>query len=202
MRAGHGHQARRVAVNRDALGVWRSVQAGRHAVWFGRHPNASKVFAMDVMVRSRRPAENTRSRKRPLGRDAWLEAARVALVRHGISGVEIGKLARGLKVTRGGFYWFFESRQQLLDELLDAWRRETEAAFATIFQHPDGDGARRYRALREFWHGPAVDPQWDAAVREWARTSPRVAAVVRRVDAGRIERIRRIFQDLGAKPSE
>ena len=69
-----------------------------------------------------RPRTSTRRAKQarqPLGRDAWIEAARVALIEEGTAGIEVNKLAKRLGVTRGGFYWFFESREQLLDALLD-----------------------------------------------------------------------------------
>jgi hypothetical protein len=40
------------------------------------------------------------------GRAAWLKAAKSALLRAGVRGVEVGKLARQLRATRGGFYRF------------------------------------------------------------------------------------------------
>jgi hypothetical protein len=41
------------------------------------------------------------------------------------------------------------------------------------------------------------DPRWDAAVRDWARTSPAVARTVARVDELRIGIIRAMFLDMG-----
>ena len=42
---------------------------------------------------------------------------------------EVAALAAALKVTRGGFYWHFKGRQDLLDALLDDWVRTNTAAF-------------------------------------------------------------------------
>jgi AcrR family transcriptional regulator len=39
------------------------------------------------------------------------------------SAVRIEKLAQALGVTKGGFYWHFEDRPALLEEMLDAWER-------------------------------------------------------------------------------
>jgi AcrR family transcriptional regulator len=138
-----------------------------------------------------------RARKNSPGRDGWLRAAHDALIREGIGGVEIGKLARKLQVTRGGFYWFFDSRKQLLNRLLADWEENNSRVFFSV-RNLGTSGAVELKTLSETWiHENGYHPQWDAAVREWARISPRVAIVVRRVDDARIAAIRRIFQDIG-----
>lgn len=150
--------------------------------------------------RGRRSAAN--GRKEALGRDAWLKAARTALIQEGIAAVQIGKLARRLKVTRGGFYWFFSSRKQLLDELLSDWEQTNTAAFKEVLQ-PGKQGAAEFQALVDIWISEErYSPAWDAAVRDWARTSTKVANAVRRIDDERIEILRRIFLDLGYEGEE
>ncbi|HEY6482977.1 MAG TPA: helix-turn-helix domain-containing protein [Steroidobacteraceae bacterium] len=144
-----------------------------------------------------------RSRISPLGRDAWLAAARDSLIREGIAAVKIGRIARRLKVTRGGFYWFFASRQQLLDELLELWQRENTAALKAILQSSAANGMAEFRALGDVWIGERTySPAWDAAVRDWARVSAKVARVVRRTDEERIRLMKRIFLDLGYADEE
>jgi hypothetical protein len=46
------------------------------------------------------------------------------------------------------------------------------------------------------------DPAYDAAIRDWARTSARIAGLVRRVDRQRIDVLARICLDLGYDPQE
>lgn len=52
------------------------------------------------------------------GRAAWLEAAHTVLLSDGPGAVSIAGLARLLGVSRGAFYWHFESRDALLKSLL------------------------------------------------------------------------------------
>src|ERR1700731_1491728 len=70
--------------------------------------------------KSRKPTTRrgtgARKKQRPLGREIWLDTARRALIEEGTAGVEINKPAKRLGVSRGGFYWFFKSREHLLDE--------------------------------------------------------------------------------------
>src|SRR6185369_2503859 len=77
-------------------------------------------------------AGRTGRKRQPLGRDAWLDTARQALIEEGTAGVEINKLAKRLGVSRGGFYWFFKSRKQLLDKLLAYWADTSTVLFERI----------------------------------------------------------------------
>jgi AcrR family transcriptional regulator len=58
-------------------------------------------------------------------RSQWIEAGLRALAAGGPDGVRIEPLAQALGVTRGGFYWHFDDRRALLDEMLDTWERRT-----------------------------------------------------------------------------
>jgi AcrR family transcriptional regulator len=142
-------------------------------------------------------------RKTPLGREAWLKVAREALIRGGIRAVEIGKLARRLKVTRGGFYWFFNSRQELLDELLADWERTNTQAFKETLQDSGHNGMAEFQAVVDMWvNERGYSPAWDSAVRDWARISSKVAAAVRRADDQRIAILKQIFLDMGNPDDE
>ena len=151
----------------------------------------------------RRRARKTASKREPLGRDAWLNAARQALIEEGTAGVEINKLAKRLRVSRGGFYWFFKDRAQLLDELLKYWVDTSTALFESIRAGSNHDGLAQYHALIDLWLGEKeYDPQWDGAVRDWARTSAAVRDAVRLVDAKRIAILEKMFQDMGYRGTE
>jgi AcrR family transcriptional regulator len=153
------------------------------------------------MTRTQHKSAGRKRKKRAaLGREAWLDAAREALIEEGTAGVEINKLAKRLGVTRGGFYWFFESREALLDALLSYWSDTSTRLFERILQSPGHNGRDEYRALIDLWIGEdEYDPKWDGAVRDWARTSAAVLKRVQAVDEQRIAMIERIFLDMGYK---
>lgn len=106
----------------------------------------------------------------------WLDTARSALIEEGTAGVEINKLAKRLGVSRGGFYWFFKGREQLMDELLAYWARTGTVLFERLLKDHGRNGIKEYRALIHLWvDEKEYDPKWDGAVRDWARLSPRYA---------------------------
>ncbi len=143
------------------------------------------------------------SRKEPVGREGWLAAAREALIREGIAGVQIGKLARRLKITRGGFYWFFESRKELLDALLRDWESTNTEGFKSVLRQSGQAGMAEFHAIVDIWITEShYSPAWDAAVRDWARVSKKVANAVRRTDDERIGILKQIFLDMGCEDEE
>jgi AcrR family transcriptional regulator len=141
--------------------------------------------------------------QRPLGREIWLDTARRALIEEGTAGVEINKLAKRLGSSRGGFYWFFKDRAQLLGELLKYWAQASTVLFENVLNDPEQNGMREYSALINLWiDEKEYDPKWDGAVRDWARTSGAVRSVVQEVDQKRIAVIERIFHNMGYKGTE
>jgi AcrR family transcriptional regulator len=148
--------------------------------------------------RKKRAKPRRAAQRERLTREDWILAARKALIRGGIGAVRIVPLARSLGMTRGGFYWHFSGRQDLLDALLDEWERTNSACFEAILKESGHNGRAEFKALVDLWiEEKDFVPAWDAAIRNWARLSREVAAVVKRVDEGRIEVIRQIFLDLG-----
>ena len=151
-----------------------------------------------MVIRHQEPQARARQKRPALGREAWLSAARQAHIGVGTAGVEINKLAKRLGVTRGGFYWFFKSRQQLLDELLSYWADSSTGLFEKVLDNEHRNGLKEYRALIDLLvDEKEYDPKWDGAVRDWARTSAAVLKVVQAVDKKRIAVIEKIFLDMG-----
>lgn len=128
----------------------------------------------------------------------WLRAARTALIDGGIATVKIERLAVGLGVTIGSFYWHFKNRAALLAALLADWRTANTAAMAAAAQRSGVSALERFDAFVNVWVEPSeYSPAYDSAVREWARSAPEVRAAVREVDALRVQLLREIFVDLG-----
>ncbi|MBW1609519.1 MAG: TetR/AcrR family transcriptional regulator, partial [Deltaproteobacteria bacterium] len=59
-----------------------------------------------------------------VSKEQWLTKALDTLESSGVESVKIERLAKGLGISRSGFYWHFKNRQDLLEHLLDFWVRE------------------------------------------------------------------------------
>jgi AcrR family transcriptional regulator len=132
----------------------------------------------------------------------WLDAARTLLIQEGVEAVKIGRIAKECGVTRGGFYWRFKDRSELLDALLDEWRTSNTAPLLAALAGP-GTPAKRFRAAASLWiEEQDFDPHFDRAVRNWALAAPEVAATVHKIDEERIDGFAALFRDAGHESDE
>jgi AcrR family transcriptional regulator len=131
-------------------------------------------------------------------REDWLGLAREMLIRGGVEAVTVQSISRKLGVTRGGFYGYFGSRDALLQRLLQDWQDVNTRALRRIAAPDRTDGEAQFKELINMWvEDEDYSPEYDSAVRDWARRSPDVARRVRKVDSERIRLIERIFHNLG-----
>jgi AcrR family transcriptional regulator len=79
-------------------------------------------------------------------RSSWIDAGLRALAA-GPDAVRIDPLARALGVTKGGFYWHFDDRQALLEEMLDTWERVGVDEVTERVEGQGGDARARLRRL-------------------------------------------------------
>ncbi len=130
--------------------------------------------------------------------DEWIGIARKTLVNKGIVGVRVDKLAGYLGVTRGGFYHNFADREDLLSRLLDLWERDCQFLPSEPIGSSATEAANWLKVLLDrLIDEDDYDPQFDLAVREWARSDRNAASAVERVDAARIAGLTTFFSVLG-----
>lgn len=140
-----------------------------------------------------------------LSRADWVIAALEALAGGGVAAVKVDTLATRLSVSRGSFYWHFKARDDLLAAMLDFWEDELTGALIARAAQSD-DPALRLRsvvseAAARDAHGLNID-QVEEALRLWARQDASAAARMRKVDADRVDYVRRELQALGHPEDE
>ncbi len=128
-------------------------------------------------------------------RSSWIDEGLRALAAGGPEAVRIEPLAQALGVTKGGFYWHFDDRQALLEEMLDSWERTV--IDEVIERVESGEGDARDRLGRLFALASSSEARslmrTELAIRDWARRDKRVARRLRRVDNRRMDYMRSLF---------
>ena len=130
----------------------------------------------------------------------WVDAGMELLIDHGIDAVRVDVLARRLGVTRGSFYWHFKDRDDLLKNLLQAWR---DAATEQIIQRFDKTHSDPQELVKELislpfrgqraHHAASIE----LAIRGWARRDAMARRAVDEVDDRRISYHAQVFSALG-----
>jgi len=124
-------------------------------------------------------------------RGAWIQEGLRALARGGPDAVRIEPLAQALGVTRGGFYWHFDDRGALLEEMLETWEQATTDEVIERVEREGGDATAKLRRL--FALGSSGVVAVDLAVRDWSRREQSVAERLRRIDNRRMDYLRSLF---------
>jgi len=124
-------------------------------------------------------------------RSKWIDEGLRVLAAGGPDAVRIEPLAQALGVTRGGFYWHFDDRRALLDEMLDTWERATTDEVIERVESEGGDA--RAKLGRLFALASSGVLAIDLAVRDWSRREQTVAERLRRIDNRRMDYLRSLF---------
>ncbi|WIY26164.1 TetR/AcrR family transcriptional regulator [Parasedimentitalea psychrophila] len=128
-------------------------------------------------------------------RDDWLNVAMDVLISDGVEQVKVLALAERMAVSRSSFYWYFKSRQDLLDALLKTWEQTNTAGLvgqATVAAETIT------AAVLNVWRCTAnpdlFNTSLDFAVRDWARRSGPVRHLLDQSDTRRVEALTQMFQ--------
>jgi AcrR family transcriptional regulator len=126
-------------------------------------------------------------------RTSWIQEGLRALGVGGPDAVRIEKLAQALGVTKGGFYWHFDDRPALLEEMLDAWERLVVDEVIVRVESGGGDARAKVRRLSALAGSSPDLIKIELAVRDWARRDKAVAKRLKRVDNRRMDYMRSLF---------
>jgi AcrR family transcriptional regulator len=135
-------------------------------------------------------------------RSSWIAEGLRALGIGGPDAVRIENLAQTLGVSKGGFYWHFEGRAALLEEMLDSWERVVTDEVISRVEADGGDARSRLRHL--FTIATSIDDMLtvELAIREWGRRDEDVAKRLRRLDNRRMDYMRSLFGALSDDPGD
>lgn len=122
-------------------------------------------------------------------RSSWITAGLLALASGGPDAVRVESLARGLGVTKGGFYGHFADRDELLADMLDIWERRSTDDVIERVEREGGDAMTKAQRAGALTFGDDLR-EIDLAVRDWSRRDRAVAARLRRVDNRRMDYLR------------
>jgi AcrR family transcriptional regulator len=126
-------------------------------------------------------------------RTSWIDEGLRALAAGGPEAVRIEPLAQTLGVTKGGFYWHFDDRRALLNEMLDTWERTGVDEVIERVEGGGGDARAKLRRLSAIAGSSGDGLRIDLAVRDWSRRDKRVATRLARVDSRRMDYMRSLF---------
>ncbi|MEL6838855.1 MAG: TetR/AcrR family transcriptional regulator [Pseudomonadota bacterium] len=135
--------------------------------------------------------------KLKLTRTDWLDLALQELTTHGYGALKAQPLAKKLKVTRGSFYYHFDSLEDFHEAVMRHWSDKTTVPLITDLQdHPTPQAAFNALLAITLRSGEKLE----RAMRSWATVDAQVAGWVKDVDDARITYTEQLLTDCGVAP--
>jgi AcrR family transcriptional regulator len=139
--------------------------------------------------------------RRTLSAEDWIRCAFQALGVGGVQAIRAERLARTLGVSKGSFYWHFADVPALHAAMLTHWEGFATEQIIVDTDAGGGNGQARLIRLVNIVTSDLSDPYGglatEAALRDWARHDPLVAASLSRVDQRRLTYVASLFAATG-----
>lgn len=144
--------------------------------------------------------------RRTLTVEDWFQAGFRALATGGVQAIRAERLAAGLQVSKGSFYWHFADVPALRAAMLAHWQAAATDQIIAATDAAGGSAGARLARLVGVATSDLSDPYGgfaiEAAIRDWARHDVDAAAAVSIVDARRLTYLRDLFALAGQDPSQ
>lgn len=139
------------------------------------------------------------SGRKLLQRADWIKAGLIQLASGGPDAVSIVTVASKLGVTKGSFYWHFESRDAFLQALLDDWALNATRRIIDVLETSEFTAQEKVRKLARLGVSSSVTEfggSLELAMRAWARTDKKVRTAVATVDRERLAYLTQLFAEV------
>ncbi|GMU06530.1 TetR/AcrR family transcriptional regulator [Corallococcus caeni] len=149
-----------------------------------------------------RSIEDIRKRHRGPGLSAedWADAALWSLS-EGVEALSVERLSRGLGVTKGGFYWHFKDRADVLQAALARWEQLATTEFIQRLETLP-DPRQRLQQLLALTFDLGPHGRIEVAIVAGAASDPRIQPVLARVSQRRLDYLVKLYRALGLPARE
>lgn len=159
-----------------------------------RSVEMSMVKKRDIVLHRDDPEKNPLPGNVKVTREDWINVGRDMLVSDGVAEVKVLAIADRMNVSRSSFYWYFRSRKDLLDALIEDWETKNTK---TLVEHCRMEAGTITEAVCNFFRcfvdPDLFDQRLDFAIREWARNDGHVRRRLDRADGERLKALTAMF---------
>lgn len=162
--------------------------------------NRRPLSTQEISLKNIKPSGAKRDGKSLTTREDWVRLGLWTIAHHGLSAVKIDRICSELGVTRGSFYWHFESRDELIAAALEYWlNHSTTEVLAKLRESPDP--AIRLRRLLKGAYRDLENGLLFSALSASSQ-DPRVKDTVRSITEVRLAFLTECYEDLGKAPED
>ena len=141
-------------------------------------------------------------KKMRISKSQWFEKGLELLLQGGIQAVVIDQMAKELDISKTGFYWHFENKQDLLVQMLDYWEYEYTLSIRNYLDNQiDTSPEKKLLFIMKHVQQEKLS-RYDLAIAAWARVDPIADEYFNRTIAIRHKVVKSLFKALGFKGND
>lgn len=140
-------------------------------------------------------------RKADVTREDWVEKGLSELGLKGPGALTLDALCRELGITKGSFYWYFSSRDEFMQCLLEAWEKRDTLALIDYVEEQGGTPLEKLYGLFRAANSGRVDFRIEQAIRHWGHQENSIRQMLHCTDRRRIDYMAGLFRALGSDPA-
>jgi AcrR family transcriptional regulator len=129
-------------------------------------------------------------------KEDWIKLGYKLFAEQGVSGINVEKMAKMLKVNKSSFYWHFKTKKDFIEELVMFWvNKETERIIhLTNLKKP---GLQKFKTLVALIY--KQDPFLDFIfyLKRYAKKERNIQLIIDDIDNKRIEFSTNLLQEMG-----
>lgn len=134
-------------------------------------------------------------------KEDWIRLGYKLFSEQGISGIVIEKMARKLKCNKSSFYWYFKTKKEFVDELINFWIvSETEQIIQYV---ENGKNPREKIDLFltvTFKNAPYLE--FVFFLKRYAKNNREIQQIIDDIDTKRLKFTAQLFSEIGYSKSE
>jgi AcrR family transcriptional regulator len=131
----------------------------------------------------------------------WINLGYRLFAEQGVSGINVEKMAKTLKVNKSSFYWHFKTKKEFISQLITFWKNKETDRIINL-TNDKKTGLDKLKAIIPLIY--KQDPYLDFVfyLKRYARKEKKIQKIIDNIDKERIDYASNLIQDLGYSKQE
>ena len=128
-------------------------------------------------------------------KEDWIKLGYKTFAYQGVSGIVIEKMAKVLKVNKSSFYWYFKTKKEFIDQLINFWRNQETNRIINLTNEKES-GLQKLKMFIALIYKQDAFLDFVFYLKRYARKEKHIQAIIDNIDKQRIEYAVELLQEI------
>ena len=126
----------------------------------------------------------------------WINLGYKLFSEQGVTGINVEKMARKLKVNKSSFYWYFKTKKEFIQQLTEFWITiETEQIIRLT--NNENSTLQKFKTLIAGTYKKKPFLDFNFYLKRYARKEKKIQLIIDKIDNQRIEYVKNLLREMG-----